>query len=174
MEMNYKEILNRIDTLIFDVDGVFTDGTAILIEGQQPLRTVHARDTYAIQLAVKKGYRVVIITGGSAEEVRYRFETLGVKDIFLKSRDKVKVYDKYCETHGLDGTTILYMGDDIPDYNVMKKVALPCCPSDAVTEIKSVSKYISHINGGKGCVREIIEQVMRVKGEWFDADAHVW
>ncbi|MFT4662574.1 MAG: 3-deoxy-D-manno-octulosonate 8-phosphate phosphatase (KDO 8-P phosphatase) [Patiriisocius sp.] len=174
MEKNYKEILKKVDTLIFDFDGIFTDGTAILIEGQPPLRSCHARDTYAVQLAVKKGYRVAVITGGSSNEVKDRFLDLGVTDVFLKSHNKLLVYTQYCEDHKINDDTVLYMGDDIPDYRVMQKVGLPCCPSDAAMEIKSVAKYISHIPGGKGCVREIIEQVLRVKGLWFDDEAHLW
>jgi len=174
MEKNYKEVLKKIDTLIFDFDGVFTDGTAILIEGQIPLRYANAKDTYAIQLAVKKGYNIAVITGGSSPELLMRFNTLGVTDVFLSSHDKLKVYNEYIATKGIDSSTVLYMGDDIPDYPVMKEVALPCCPSDAVAEIKNVVKYVSHVPGGKGCVREIVEQVLRVNGQWFDADAFVW
>jgi len=174
MEKNYKEVLKKIDTLVFDFDGVFTDGTAILIAGQPPLRSFNAKDTYAVQLAVKKGYNVAVITGGSSTEMKERFATIGVVDVFLKSSNKVVVFESFCTQKKINPENVLYMGDDIPDYRVMKKVGLPCCPADAVSEIKSICKYISHINGGKGCVREIIEQVLRVNGQWFDDDAHIW
>jgi len=174
MEKNYKELLKKVNTLIFDFDGVFTDGTSLLIEGQIPLRTANAKDTYAIQLAVKKGYNVAVITGGSSQEVKRRFNTLGVKDVFLSAHDKLKIYNQYKASKNIDNATVLYMGDDIPDYPVMQEVALPCCPSDAAIEIKNTVKYVSHVPGGKGCVREIIEQVLRVNGQWFDKDAFVW
>lgn len=174
MEKNYKEILERVNTLIFDFDGIFTDGSAFMMPGHVPLRSTNAKDTYAVQLAAKKGITIAILTGGTSEEIRNRFNMLGVSHIFLGSRNKLAVFNRFCEEHSINPDNVLYMGDDIPDYQVMKHVALPCCPADAVQEIKSVSKYISHIKGGKGCVREIIEQVLKVKGLWFDQDAFEW
>ncbi len=174
MEKNYKERLNRITTFCFDVDGVFTNGIVMLMDNGEQLRTANVRDGYAVQLAVKKGYRVVIISGGRQEAVRKRFEGLGVKDVFLGAEDKVKVFEEYIATHDIDPETVCYMGDDIPDYKVMQKVGLPCCPANAVQEIKSVSKYVSPQNGGDACVRDILEQTMKAQGKWMDNEAHTW
>lgn len=171
---NYKEILPQIKTFIFDVDGVFTDGVVYLMKGGEQVRTANVRDGYAVQLAVKKGYRIAIISGGNNDEVRTRFEGLGVKDVFLGSSDKVKVFKDYCENNNIDPENVCYMGDDIPDWKVMHLVGLPACPADAAPEIKSFCNYISPKNGGKGCVRDILEQTMRVQGTWFDEDAHHW
>ena len=171
---NYKELLNHIDTFIFDVDGVFTDGIVYLMGGGDQIRTANVRDRYAVQLAIKKGYRIAIITGGDSKEVETRFNGLGVTDVFLSSSNKVKVFNDYCEKHNLKPEQICYMGDDIPDWKVMHLVGLPACPADAAPEIKSFSKYISPKNGGQGCVRDILEQTMRVQGKWFDEDSHHW
>jgi 3-deoxy-D-manno-octulosonate 8-phosphate phosphatase (KDO 8-P phosphatase) len=171
---NYKELLNHIDTFIFDVDGVFTDGIVYLMAGGEQIRTANVRDGYAVQLAIKKGYKIAIITGGDSEEVRTRFNGLGVTDVFLSSSDKVKVFRDYCEKHNLKSEQICYMGDDIPDWKVMHEVGLAACPADAAPEIKSFCQYISPKNGGHGCVRDIIEQTMRVQGKWFGDDAHHW
>jgi 3-deoxy-D-manno-octulosonate 8-phosphate phosphatase (KDO 8-P phosphatase) len=171
---NYKYILNKITTFCFDVDGVFTDGIVYLMAGGEQIRTANVRDGYVVQLAIKKGYRIAIISGGRNEEVRHRFEGLGVKDIFLGSSDKVAVFNAYLEKNNIKAEEVCYMGDDIPDYKVMQMAGLPCCPKDAVPEIRSISSYVSTFDGGRGCVRDIIEQTMRVQGKWFDDDAHHW
>ncbi|MFM1930737.1 MAG: hypothetical protein RL226_40 [Bacteroidota bacterium] len=171
---NYKSQLNRITTFCFDVDGVFTDGIVYLMPGGDQIRTANVRDGYAVQLAIKKGYRIAIISGGRNEEVRTRFEGLGVTDIFLGSSDKVAVFNKYAADNNLTMEEICYMGDDIPDYRVMQLAGLPCCPQDAAPEIRSISRYISTFAGGQGCVRDILEQTMRVQGKWFDDEAHFW
>lgn len=174
MIKNYKEKLKDIDTLIFDVDGVFTDNTLYLLEGQQPMRKMNVKDGYALQLAVKSGYRVAIITGGRSEAVRERFEGLGLKDIFLGSQNKIKVFNEYIESNGIKKENILYMGDDIPDYPVMKEVGLACCPQDATDAVKEVSHYVSYRNGGEGCVRDILEQLMRLNGQWLGPKSLEW
>lgn len=174
MSENYKTILKRINTFVFDIDGVFTDGVVIIAQDGEQLRTANVKDGYAVQYAVKKGYNVAIISGGKNEAVRKRFEGLGVTDVFLGSSNKVEVLESYIASKGVDLADVLYMGDDIPDYKVMKMVGLPTCPNDAAPEIRGISKYISIKGGGQGCVRDVLEQTMKVQGNWFDDDAHQW
>ena len=171
-EKNYKEYLEHITTFIFDVDGVLTDATVTVTSTGELLRTMSMKDGYALKTAVDLGFNICIITGGSNEGVRLRLEGLGVKDIYLKAHDKLKHLNEYLNKYNIKSENVLYMGDDIPDYPVMKRVGLPCCPQDAIPEIKTISKYISHKNGGYGAVRDVIEQVLKVQGKWqknFDA-----
>lgn len=174
MAENYKSTLKRITTFCFDVDGVFTNGIVHLMPDGEQLRTANVRDGYALQLAVKKGYRVFVITGGRSEAVRERFEGLGVTDVFLSSSNKIKVYERYIAENGLSEDEICYMGDDIPDYPVLKRVGLATCPSDAAPEIRDICAYISPYPGGGGCVRDILEQTMRVQGKWMNDGAFEW
>ena len=172
IEKSYKEYLNDITTFIFDVDGVLTDGTVTVTTSGEMLRKMNIKDGYAIKTAVDNGFNICVISGGSNEGVRLRLEGLGVKDIYLGISDKVTTLTDYFKSRNLTKDQALYMGDDIPDLKVMQMVALPCCPQDAVQEIKAISNYVSHKNGGKGAVRDIIEQVMKVQGKWnsnFDA-----
>ncbi len=172
MSTSYKEILNQITTLIFDVDGVLTDGTVTIFPDGEMVRKMNIKDGYALKTAVDNGYNVCIISGGTNKSVRDRLEGLGIKDIYLGAHHKINQLHEYLENKQLKLENVLYMGDDIPDYPVMELVALPTCPQDAAPEIKNVAKYISHKNGGKGAVRDIIEQVMKVQGKWssnFDA-----
>ncbi len=172
MEKSYKEYLRQITTFIFDVDGVLTDGTVTITTSGEMLRKMNIKDGYAIKTAIDKGYRVCIISGGSNEGVRNRLIGLGVKDIYLGAHKKNEPYQNYLKANNLMAEHILYMGDDIPDIPVMKQVALPCCPQDAANEVKNNSKYISHNKGGKGAVRDVIEQVLKVQQKWdnnFDA-----
>jgi 3-deoxy-D-manno-octulosonate 8-phosphate phosphatase (KDO 8-P phosphatase) len=171
---NYKELLRNITTFIFDYDGVLTDGTVILTADGDALRTANVKDGYAMQLAVKKGYRMVVISGGYSESMRRRFEALKIKDVFLGVDRKIEVFEKYIHEHQIDPKHVLYMGDDIPDYEVMCKVGVPCCPADAAEEIKAVAKYISHRGGGRGCARDVIEQVMKVQEKWMSDGAFQW
>lgn len=166
MAKSYKEIMNHITTLIFDVDGVLTDSSVFVTNEGEILRTMNIRDGYALKAAVESGYNVCIISGGSNEGVRVRLRNLGITDIHLGSPDKVETYKEYIELYNIKPEEVLYMGDDIPDFHVMKLVGLPVCPQDASPEIKVISKYISHKNGGKGAAREVIEQVMKVQGKW--------
>ncbi|WP_412985667.1 KdsC family phosphatase [Pontimicrobium sp. IMCC45349] len=165
-DKNYKQYLNDITTFIFDVDGVLTDGTVTVTTSGEMLRTMNIKDGYALKTAVDKGYNVCIISGGSNEGVRLRLQGLGIKDIYLGAHNKIEQLNDYFTAHNIKSDQTLYMGDDIPDLPVMKLVALPCCPQDAVPEIKNVSKYISHRDGGKGAVRDVIEQVLKVQGNW--------
>ncbi len=171
---NYKALLSKINTFVFDYDGVFTNGTVVLQKTGEPLRTANVKDGYAIQLANKLGYRIVIISGGKSESMSNRFDLLKVKDVFLGVPNKIKVYEKYLEDNDLKQENTIYMGDDIPDYKVMQKAGVACCPADAAEEIKSIAHYISHQKGGEGCVRDIIEQVLKVQGKWMTDEAFQW
>jgi 3-deoxy-D-manno-octulosonate 8-phosphate phosphatase (KDO 8-P phosphatase) len=171
---NFKEDLKKIRAFAFDVDGVLSDPRVLLSAEGELLRTMNTKDGYALQYAVKRGYPIAIITGGRTESVAVRFSQLGIQDIYLGASDKVKDFEDFCQKYSLDDSEILYMGDDLPDYEVMCRAGVACCPADAVEEIKSVSVYISHIKGGDGCVRDIIEQVLRLHGRWMDWEAFIW
>ena len=154
---------------MFDVDGVLTDGSVFVNNAGEMLRTMNIRDGYALKAAVDNGYNVCIISGGSNEGVRVRLRNLGITDIHLGIPDKVATFDEYTDVYTIQPEHVLYMGDDIPDYHVMQLVGLPTCPQDASPEIKAISKYISHKNGGQGAVRDVIEQVMKVQGKWMES-----
>jgi 3-deoxy-D-manno-octulosonate 8-phosphate phosphatase (KDO 8-P phosphatase) len=171
---NYRTALDKINTFIFDIDGVLTDGNVIVASDGEQLRTMNVRDGYALQLAVKKGYRILIISGGKSETMKQRFLGLGITDIFLGINNKFEVYQNYVNQKNLNKENILYMGDDIPDYEVMSIVGFAACPADASEEIKSISKYISPRKGGDGCVRDIIEQVLKIHAKWLDKDSFHW
>lgn len=171
---NYKEDLKKIKTLIFDYDGVLTDGVVLITNSGEQLRTGHVKDGYALQLAVKSGLRVVVISGGFSESVKHRCKSLNLTDVFLGIENKMAAFTEYIKNHNLDPTEVLYMGDDIPDYSVMKIIGMPVCPADAAQEIKAISRYISHFKGGEGCVRDIIEQVLKVQGKWMTDIAFHW
>lgn len=171
--INYD--LTKIRAIVFDVDGVLSAETIQMDAKGQPVRTVNIKDGYAIQLAVKKGLRLAIITGGHNEEIRLRYQYLGVEDVHLSCSMKIKTWETFTEKYGLKDEEIIYMGDDIPDYEVMLRAGCPCCPADACPEIKSISKYVSDRRGGYGCVRDVIEQVLRAQGKWvLDAKAFGW
>ncbi|WP_242086388.1 KdsC family phosphatase [Aestuariivivens sediminis] len=167
-EKSYKEYLEHITTFIFDVDGVLTDGSVIVTTKGEMLRTMSIKDGYAIKMAVNKGYNIGIISGGTNEGVRLRLEGLGVKDIYLGAHNKMEQLNIYFSKRGIKHENVLYMGDDVPDIPAMKMIGLPCCPQDAVPEIKAISKYVSHKKGGKGAARDVIEQVLKVQGKWND------
>jgi 3-deoxy-D-manno-octulosonate 8-phosphate phosphatase (KDO 8-P phosphatase) len=171
---NYKELLKNITTFIFDYDGVLTEGIITLTESGEPLRTANVRDGYALQLAVKKGYRIAVISGGKSKSMSNRLSSLGIKDVFLGVEHKVEVFDQYLKDNAINKEEVMYMGDDIPDYHVMQLVAVAACPADAAEEIRAISNYISHYEGGKGCVRDIIEQVLKLQQNWMDDDAFKW
>ncbi|RYM34882.1 3-deoxy-D-manno-octulosonate 8-phosphate phosphatase [Brumimicrobium glaciale] len=171
--MSYKLKLPSINTFIFDVDGVLTDGTVILYK-DEVVRTINARDGYALQYASKMGYNIFIITGGDSQAVKDRLINAGAKEVILKASNKVKVYEELKEKYNFKDEEVLYMGDDIPDYNVMRKVGVSTCPQDAAIEIKNISDYQSPLKGGHHCVRDVIEQTLRVQGKWFTDQAHEW
>jgi 3-deoxy-D-manno-octulosonate 8-phosphate phosphatase (KDO 8-P phosphatase) len=164
----FLEQLKQVTTFIFDVDGVLTNGDIIASDSGEFLRTFNIKDGYALQLAVKRGYRVCIISGGTGAAMQRRFEGLGIPDIYLGVADKVNVYKGLLVKYQITAAEILYMGDDIPDLKIMQLVGLATCPSDAVPEIKAISQYISPYTGGKTAVRDIIEKVLRVQHQWFD------
>ncbi|WP_125720890.1 KdsC family phosphatase [Flavobacterium ustbae] len=168
MAKSYKEIMNDISTFVFDVDGVLTDSSVFVTNEGEMLRTMNIRDGYALKAAIESGYNVCIISGGSNEGVRIRLNNLGVKDVYLGTPDKVKTLKEYMDAHNIKHENVLYMGDDIPDFHVMKLVGLPTCPQDASPEIKNICRYISHVKGGRGAARDVIEQVMKVQGKWME------
>jgi 3-deoxy-D-manno-octulosonate 8-phosphate phosphatase (KDO 8-P phosphatase) len=164
--MNYLEQFKEVKTFIFDVDGVLTNSQVLVTESGEQLRTMNIKDGYAIKKAVRAGYRVCIITGGSSEGVVKRLEGLEVKDIFWGVKDKIEVFLSYVRSNQVETSTILYMGDDLPDYQVMRLVGLPTCPADAAQEILEVSQYVSPKNGGQGAVRDVIEKVLKLNNQW--------
>ena len=170
--INYD--LRKIRGFIFDVDGVLSKDVIPLHPNGDPMRTVNIKDGYALQLAVKKGYQVAIITGGYTDSVKMRFERLGVKYIYMRSSIKMKDYTDFMNRTGLKPEEVLYAGDDIPDYEVMKLVGLPVAPADAASEIKDISLYISSKNGGEGIARDVIEQTMKTQGTWLTGEAFGW
>ncbi|MCB0457746.1 MAG: HAD-IIIA family hydrolase [Flavobacteriaceae bacterium] len=170
LEKSYKEYLHHITTFVFDVDGVLTDGTVLVNTNGEMLRNMNIKDGYALKTAVDKGYNLCIISGGSNEGVRKRLEGLGIQEVHLGTHFKTETLESYFSKNNIKPQNVLYMGDDLPDYKVMNMVGLPCCPQDAVPEIKAISKYVSHKKGGKGCVRDVIEQVLKVQGKWFNDD----
>ncbi|MFH0999198.1 MAG: DUF2520 domain-containing protein [Bacteroidota bacterium] len=174
INMNYKEKLKHITTLIFDYDGVLTDGTVYPSSDGEMMRAANVKDGYALQLAVKKGFNVAVISGGKSATMTKRLEALNIQDVHLGVKDKVGVFHQYLADKNLKKEQVLYMGDDIPDFQIMQEVGVATCPEDAVEEIKSISDYISHKEGGKGAVRDIVQQVMKIQGKWMDGEAFHW
>jgi len=170
----YKELLGGINAFLFDVDGVFTDNRTLLIPDMDPVRTFYTRDAFAVQHAVKEGYRIVIITGGRSKGVADSFARLGVTEFHNSIRNKEELFDRLVAETGLDPQCTAYMGDDLPDLRVMQRVALPSCPSDAAEEVKAISTYVSRYRGGDGCVRDLLEQAMKVQGKWLTDGAYTW
>lgn len=167
--------LNKIKAFAFDVDGVLSPSTIPMHISGEPMRMVNIKDGYAIQLAVKMGYPVAIITGGKTEAVRKRFEGLGVKDIFLGASAKLPIYEEWLNNHGLSDEEVMYMGDDIPDIEIMQRVGLAVAPRDAAIDVLEIAQYILPYDGGMGCGREIIEQVLRAQNKWMcDKKAFGW
>jgi 3-deoxy-D-manno-octulosonate 8-phosphate phosphatase (KDO 8-P phosphatase) len=166
MGKNYKEYLDNITTFIFDVDGVLAEDQLLVLSSGDLMRVMHSKDGMAIKIAIKQGFNVAIISGGTNEGVRIRLDRLGVQNIYLGVSDKVKTFNDYKDLKNLNTENILYMGDDLTDYKLMQLVGLPCAPQDAVPEIKAISKYVSHKKGGQGCARDVIEQVLKVQGKW--------
>ncbi|KJD34285.1 3-deoxy-D-manno-octulosonate 8-phosphate phosphatase [Tamlana nanhaiensis] len=165
-EKSYKEYLEQITTFIFDVDGVLTNGMVLVTADGDLLRSMNVKDGYAIKTALNQGFNFCIITGGTNQGVKKRLSELGITDIYLNAHNKIDQLNDYLKKNNIKAENVLYMGDDMPDIPVMQVVGLPCCPQDAVPEVKSVSKYISHKKGGKGAARDVIEQVLKVQGKW--------
>lgn len=169
--------LKKIRAMLFDVDGVLSANVIPMTPEGEPMRTVNIKDGYALHLAAQQGFKLGIITGGRTEAVRKRFLSLGIpaEDIYMASSIKLRDYEDYLRRHGLADEEVLYMGDDIPDLQVMARCGLPCCPKDAAPEVKAVARYISHAPGGYGCGRDVVEQVLKVHGRWLaDENAFGW
>ena len=164
--LNFKQRLNHITTIMFDIDGVLTDGKVLVMESGEMVRNIYSKDGYALNQAVNKGYRIVIISGGNNTAVKNALSRNGVNDVFIRQHDKLGCYMDYLRMNGLKDEEVLFMGDDLPDHEIMTRTGVAACPNDAVPEIKEICQYISPRNGGEGCVRDIIEQVMRVQGKW--------
>lgn len=174
MGKNFKASLHDITTFVLDYDGVLTDGTVILTLEGEALRTANVKDGYAMQLAIKRGYRLAVISGGNSQSTLKRLENLGLADIHLGVENKLETYEELMDKYQLRPEQVLYMGDDIPDMKPMQKAGIASCPADAAEEVKNICDYISHKDGGRGCVRDIIEQVMKVQKQWMNHDAFHW
>lgn len=169
--MNVLEYFKEVSTFVFDLDGVLTDGTVLVLNDGLQARQMHVKDGLALQMALKNGYNVVIISGGSSEPVIRRLQKLGVTEIYFEIKDKLLFLEEYLSNRRLTWREVLFMGDDLPDLAVLNKVVMPCCPADAVMEVKKVSKYISPIRGGYGCARDVIEKVLKLNDNWkFSTD----
>jgi 3-deoxy-D-manno-octulosonate 8-phosphate phosphatase (KDO 8-P phosphatase) len=166
MEINFKDRLRKVNTFFFDVDGVLTNGMLLVMPDGEFLRSMNIKDGYAMQLAIKKGYRIAIISGGHSKGVPIRLKRLGVQEVHMGVTDKTEIYNMLIQKYNIGADDILYMGDDLPDLPLLKLCGVPCCPNDAVNEIKAISVYVSPNLGGEGCVRDVIEQVMRLHGKW--------
>ncbi|MDR1112738.1 MAG: HAD hydrolase family protein [Bacteroidales bacterium] len=171
---NYREKLGEITTFIFDFDGVLSDGKIYVMGDGEQVRATNTKDGYALQYALRKGYRVAIISGGSAESMKERYKNFSGMDIFLGVSNKVEVFNRYATAKGIKFNEVLYMGDDIPDYKLMLLAGVKCCPADACEEVKSIADYISYQVGGNGAVRDVIEQTLKAQGRWFEEDACIW
>lgn len=166
MQKNYKELLNDITTFILDLDGVLTDGSVLVTSTGEMLRRMNIKDGYGLKIAVEKGYNVCIISGSVKQGIKERLKRLGVTDIYMGPNPKQDTLKEYLSTHNISPKNALYMGDDLLDLPAMKEVALAASPQDAVAEVKAISHYVSHKNGGEGCVRDVVEQVLKVRGDW--------
>jgi 3-deoxy-D-manno-octulosonate 8-phosphate phosphatase (KDO 8-P phosphatase) len=171
---NFKKQLIQVKAFTFDVDGVFSTAETYLHPGGDLMRTMNIRDGYALQYAIKKGYPVGIITGGNSESVYKRFRGLGVTDIYLRCMDKKEAFTDFLYKYDLKKEDVLYMGDDLPDIDILNESGVPTCPANAAQEVKAICNYISDFDGGKGCVRDVIEQVLKIQGEWMDAEHIPW
>lgn len=167
MNVNVLELFKFIQWFVFDIDGVLTDGSLLIMPNGVMTRRMNIKDGYALQLAIKKGYRMSIISGGSSVEVKDRLQKLGIVDVHLKVQDKKKLLQELIATYQIEPKQILYMGDDMPDFEVMGIVGLPCCPEDAAREVQDISAYISPYSGGYGCVRDVVEKVLRLHNKWI-------
>jgi len=164
--MNVPELFKKVTTFIFDVDGVLTDGTVLVLEHGLQARRMHIKDGFALQMAAKNGYRVLIISGGTSPQVAQRLEKLGITDVHMPVLDKKSFLEEYINANGLNREEVLYMGDDLPDLPAMSVAGLPCCPADAASEVKEAAQYISPLNGGFACVRDVIEKVLKLNDHW--------
>jgi len=163
---NVLDYFKQITTFVFDVDGVMTDGSLIILPNGVMARNMNTKDGFALQLAIKKGYHIVVISGGSSTEVEYRLGTLGITDVYMKAVDKFSILEEYLANKNISSSNVLFMGDDVPDIEAMKSVHLATCPSDATQDVLAIADYVSPFSGGRGCVRDVIEKVMKLQGNW--------
>ena len=163
---NVLDYFKQISTFVFDVDGVLTDGSLVILPNGVMARNMNTKDGFALQLAIKKGYNIIIISGGSSPEVEYRLSTLGITEVYMKAENKLSILQNHLSKKNISATNVLFMGDDIPDIEAMKSVHLATCPSDATQDVLAVAEYVSPYPGGKGCVRDVIEKVMKLQGKW--------
>ena len=173
MPLIHEEFI-QVKAFVFDVDGVMTDGSVIATEQGDFLRTFNIKDGFALQHAIKMQYPIAIISGGKSEGIEKRFTQLGITDVFTGQQHKQAAFDKFIHKHGLSPKDILYMGDDMPDFELLKQVGVACCPNDAAIDIKQICKYVSPINGGKGCVRDVLEKTMKLQDKWWSEHTHTW
>ena len=164
--MNQLEYFAQIEVFVFDIDGVMTNNEVLLLEDGELVRKMNIRDGLALKMAIQHDFRVAVISGGYSHGVRKRLESLGIEDLYLGVKNKLEVFESFIELYNIDPGKVLYMGDDLPDYPVLRRVGLPTCPVDAAPEVIEVSQYISPLKGGAGCVRDVIEKVLRLKGKW--------
>lgn len=172
MERNFKELLPGIRAFAFDIDGVLSMETVPMSSEGIPMRTANIKDGYALQLAVKLGFKIAIITGGSCEAIRRRYEGLGIRDIYMGQATKMGAWEEWRDRNGLRDSEILYMGDDIPDVPLLRVAGIAACPKDACHDVKEICRYVSPYRGGECCVRDVVEQVLRSQGKW--GDDHSW
>ena len=165
--MNQLEAFSSVKTFIFDIDGVFTNSELLILEDGKLLRKMNVKDGLAVKLAVAEGYRIAVISGGKSEGLRKRLQDLGIADLYLGVDDKLEAFDDFLNSYDLDPGKILYMGDDVSDCPVMRRVGLPTCPKDAVAEAQAIAQYVSPLSGGAGCVRDVIEKTLKLQGKWF-------
>jgi len=166
MNMNLLQQLSKISCFVFDMDGVLTDGTLLVLPGGVMARKMNIKDGYALQLAIKKGYTVIVISGGDSPEAKERLLKLGVNTVWMGVKDKLSLLKSLLTEKQIPVEEVLYMGDDIPDLEVMQMVGFSCCPADAAIDIKQASRYVSPYKGGEGCVRDVMEQVLKLRGHW--------
>ena len=162
----------NISTFIFDIDGVLTDGSLLIMNDGLMIRKMSTKDGYALQLAIKKGYLIWVLSGNNSPQVRERLTALGIEQVYMQVKDKLEKLKELLATFNISKEDTLYMGDDIPDFEVMQYCGLACCPADAAAEIRNVSKYISPLKGGEGCVRDVIEKVMKLQNKWM-VETHI-
>jgi 3-deoxy-D-manno-octulosonate 8-phosphate phosphatase (KDO 8-P phosphatase) len=171
---NFLSRLKDITTFIFDVDGVLTDGSVFVTEAGVQSRAFNIKDGYALQLAIKSGYTVAAISGSRSKSALYRLNSLGINDVYLGTHTKAERLKLFMEEKSVHPSKILYMADDIPDLAAMNLVGLPVCPADAAEEVRAICAYVSHVPGGRGCARDVIEKVMKVQGTWMNDQAYSW
>lgn len=172
--INYKEKLQPIKAFVFDFDGVMTDGSVWVYADRETVRAGNIKDGFAVQYAVKKGYTVAVISGATSASIDNRMQMLGVTQCYTGCGNKIETYEQFLKKNGLTDSQVLYMGDDLPDYPLLQRAGVSACPADAAVEVRDMVDYISLYDGGHGCVRDVIEQVLRLHGQWFHQDAVVW